>query len=133
MTESDEEMRILAQKVRVAIETADLSSFGELLDPDVRWGPPGASRPPCTNRDDVLAWYRRAMGSGARARVNDVTILGDLILLGLVVTRTEAAEERGGSALRWQVLTVRAGRIIDIVGFEDRVDALAHVGAPAET
>jgi hypothetical protein len=28
------------------------------------------------------------------------------------------------------VLTVRGGRIVDIVGFDDRADAVAHADAP---
>jgi hypothetical protein len=28
----------LAPRVRIALESADISQFGELLDPNVRWG-----------------------------------------------------------------------------------------------
>ena len=41
---------------------------------------------------------------------------------------TEDAQERGGTALRYQVLTVRDGRIVDIVGFDDKTEALSYVG-----
>jgi hypothetical protein len=30
---------------------------------------------------------------------------------------------------RWQVLTVRGGRIVDIVGFDDRSEAVTRAGA----
>jgi ketosteroid isomerase-like protein len=118
----------LAVRVRTALETADLSMFRELLDPDVSWGAPGARRPSCSNRDQVLAWYEKGRQAGVRGRVTDVTVVGDHLLVSLIVGGTEAAEERGGAALRWQVLGVRDGRIVDIVGFDDRTDALAHVG-----
>jgi ketosteroid isomerase-like protein len=118
----------LAVRVRTALETADLTMFGELLDPDVSWGAPGARRPSCSNRDQVLAWYEKGREAGVRGRVTDVTVVGDHLLVSLLVGGTEAAEERGGEALRWQVLGVRDGRIVDIVGFDDRTDALAHVG-----
>jgi ketosteroid isomerase-like protein len=125
---SDAGLDDLAVRVRTALETADLTMFGELLDPDVSWGAPGARRPSCSNRDQVLAWYEKGREAGVRGRVTDVTVVGDHLLVSLLVGGTEAAEERGGEALRWQVLGVRDGRIVDIVGFDDRTDALAHVG-----
>ena len=119
-----EAIEVIAQQVRVALEAADLSAFSDLLDPDVHWGAPDASRPACKNRDHVLAWYHRGRESGVRAQVTEVVVLGDRILVGLIVH--PAANERGGAAPRWQVLTVRDGRVVDIVGFETRRDALAR-------
>jgi ketosteroid isomerase-like protein len=121
----------LAARVRMALEAADLASFRDLLDPDVTWGAPGASRPSCRNRDQVLAWYQRGQERGVRAQVSDVSVLGDRLLVSLLVGGTPTAEDRGGSALRWQVLTVHDGLIVDIVGFDDRFDALAHAGVQA--
>jgi hypothetical protein len=129
MTEQQRDVEALAQQVRIALEAADLSAFRDLLDPDVHWGPPDA--PGCKNRDQVLAWYLRGRESGARAHVSEVVVLGDRILVGMTVRGTEEARERGGVALRWQVLTVSGGRVVDIVGFGDRNDAVNHVGAAA--
>jgi hypothetical protein len=120
----------VAQQVRIAPEAADLSAFSDLLDPEVHWGAPDARRPACKNRDQVLAWYERGKESGARARVSEVAVFGDRILVGLTVRGTQSAKERGGMTLRWQVLTVRGGRIVDIVGFDDRRDAVARSGVP---
>jgi ketosteroid isomerase-like protein len=128
---SDVGLEDLAVRVRTALEAADLTMFRELLDPDVSWGAPGARRPSCSNRDQVLAWYEKGREAGVRARVTDVTVVSDQLLVSLIVGGTEAAQERGGAALRWQVLGVRDGRIVDIVGFDDRVDALAHIGLPS--
>jgi ketosteroid isomerase-like protein len=129
MSEPHDDMDSVARQVRIALDQGDLSSFRELLDPDVTWGAPGARRPSCRNRDQVLAWYERGRDAGTSAQVSDVSVLGHRILVALTVHGTPAAQERGGSALRWQVLTVRDGLIIDIVGFDDRQDALAHAGA----
>jgi ketosteroid isomerase-like protein len=131
MAEHPESMERVARQVRLALETADLSSFNDLLDPNVRWGPPGDPSPPCQSREQVLAWYERGKESGARARVSEVVVLGDQILVGLLVAGTLEAEERGGRATRWQVLTVREGRVVDIVGFDQRSEAAARVGLPA--
>jgi len=109
----------------VAFETADLASFADILDPAVRWGPPGDPTPPCQTREQVLEWYERAKESGARAQVSEIAVLGDRVLVGLVVAGTGEARIRGGHAGRWQLLTVRAGRIVDIVGFEQKDEAIA--------
>ena len=130
MAEHTDVMKDLARQVRTALEGSDLASYSALLDPDVTWGAPGARTPSCRNRAQVLSWYEKGRDAGVEARVGDVTVLGDRLLVALIVGGTTAAQERGGAALRWQVLTVRAGRIVDIVGFDDREEALAHAGAP---
>jgi ketosteroid isomerase-like protein len=130
-SERQEAMESLARQVRVALESADVSAFSDLLDPDVHWGAPDARRPTCQNRDQVLAWYERGRESGTRASVSEVVVFGDRILVGLTVRGTQAANERGGAALRWQVLTVGGGRVVDIVAFEDRNDAVARANVSA--
>jgi ketosteroid isomerase-like protein len=132
MSEEAESMERVARQVRIALETADLSAFGDILDPNVRWGAPGDPSPPCQSREQVVSWYQRGEDVGARARVSETTVFGDRILFGLVVAGTRAARERGGKATRWQVLTVKDGRVVDIVGFEQRSGAVAHAAVPAE-
>ena len=124
-------MEALAQQVRIALESADVSAFSDLLDPDVRWGAPDARRPSCRNRDQVLAWYQRGRESGRRAAVTEVVVFGDRILVGLIVRDPPSADEPGTAAPRWQVLTVRAGRVVDIVGFDDRQDAVDRADVSA--
>jgi ketosteroid isomerase-like protein len=126
----DHDVRLtIARQVRVALEGSDLTAFRDLLDPDVHWGAPDARHPTCSNRDQVLTWYRRGRESGVRASVNDVVVLGDRLLVELTVRGSADAVERGGAALRWQVLTVRRGRVVDIVGFDDRTEALSRARA----
>jgi ketosteroid isomerase-like protein len=60
--------------------------------------------------------------------VTEVTAGAGTLLVGLEVTGTPAAREAGGLAERWQVLTLRGGRIVDIRGFEDRAAAAARAG-----
>jgi len=50
--------------------------------------------------------------------------------VGLDVTGTPAAREAGGTARRWQVLTVSGDRITGIRGFGDRTKAAARVDVP---
>jgi ketosteroid isomerase-like protein len=116
----------MASHVRAALAAEDLTAFSELLDPDVTWGAPGARNPSCKNRTQVLTWYQRGREAGVRGSVIDVEVIGDRLLVSMSVRNTENARERGGAALRYQVLTVRNGRIVDIVGFDDKAEALSH-------
>ncbi len=118
----------MAGQVRAALAAEDLTAFTELLDPDVTWGAPGARNPSCKNRSQVLAWYQRGREAGVRGSVFDVDVIGDRLLVSMSVRGTQDGRDRGGTALRYQLLTVRNGSIVDIVGFDDKADALAHAG-----
>jgi hypothetical protein len=116
----------LATRVRVALESADVSAFGELLDPNVRWGAPDDPEPSCQSRDEVLAWYGRGRAAGRRARVIDVQAHGNKILVHLTVS----IPSQGRTAIesdRWQVLTCARGCIVDIRGFDTSDEAVARL------
>lgn len=113
----------VANEVRTALDSTDLEQFAELLDPNVTWGAPGDPSPSCQNRQQVLAWYDRGKAAGRRAHVLSVTTYGDKILVAMTVT--SAADD--AVANRWQVLEVAGGRITDIRGFDDEVEARAAV------
>jgi ketosteroid isomerase-like protein len=122
----------LAERIRAALGSGDLDAIKDLLDPDARWGAPeGPGDDDCRNRDQVIAWWARARATGARAVVTEVTAGPGTLLVGLEVTGTPAAQESGGAARRWQVLTIRGGRVADIRGFEDRTTAAARARVPA--
>jgi SnoaL-like domain len=122
----------LAGRVRSALETGDLDALRDLLDPGARWGAPeGPSETDCRNRDQVIAWWARAHAAGARAVVTEVTAGQGTLLVGFEVTGTPAAREAGGATGRWQVLTVKGGRVADIRGFDNRTEAAARAGLPA--
>jgi hypothetical protein len=123
---------VLAGRVRSALESGDLDAIRDLLDPDARWGAPeGPGDYDCRNRDEVVAWWAGARAAGVRAVVTEITAGAGTLLVGLDVTGTPAADEAGGAAERWQVLTVKGDRIADIRGFDDRATAAARAGVPA--
>lgn len=113
-------MERLAASVRAALTSGDLESLGGLLAPDVHWGAPGTTDSGCRNRQQVLTWYEAARDRGTTATVDEVVVSDDHLLVGLTATRD------GVTAPRWQVLTVRAERIVDICGFDDRDEAAAY-------
>jgi ketosteroid isomerase-like protein len=130
MAEAQSTADELAGRVRTALESADLTAIRDLLDPNVRWGAPDDPAPSCQNRDQVLAWYQRGREAGVRAQVTDMVVEDNKILVGLTVIGTGGAlsGEQGGPADRWQVLTVRGGRVVDIRGFDDREEARSRAG-----
>jgi len=120
----------IAERVKAAFEEADLSVFSDLLAEDVTWGAPDDPSPECKNRTEVLAWYQRGRKSGMRAQVSEIVTLGNRLVVGLKVTGNQAAEISDGAYERWQILTVSSGRIVDIVGFDTREEAMARANGP---
>jgi hypothetical protein len=121
----------LAGRVRSALESGDLDALRDLFDPGARWSPPeGPGDADCRNRDQVIAWWASARAAGARAVVTEMTAGAGTLLVGLEVTGTEAARQAGGTAGRWQVLTVKGDRITNIRGFDNRATAAARAGVP---
>jgi hypothetical protein len=114
-----------AGELRIALEAADLTAFSDLLAPNVTWGPPGANSPTCQSKNEVLSWYERGKSSGASAKVSEIVIVGNRVLVGLVVRGVPRAREEGGQAARWQIFTMSDGLIVDIVGFEKKSEAVA--------
>jgi hypothetical protein len=113
----------IVERVRAALNSADLEEMAGLLSPDVHWGAPDDPNPPCQNRGQVLRWYARGREAGTRATVVDAEVHGDQILVSLAVRSPD-----GGDAFdRWQILTVGPAGVTDIRGFDDRADAAARV------
>jgi ketosteroid isomerase-like protein len=117
----------LVQRVAAALDAADLESMRELLAPDARWGAPGDPEPSCRTREQVLSWYTAGREAGVRAHVTEAFTTGSgAIIIGMTVT---GRPDDDGT--RWQVLTVRAGKIAAIAGFDDRDQALTYAGSGA--
>lgn len=130
MATEEAAVRELAAQVATALEAADLSDYAELLDPAVTWGPPEEPSAGCRSRGQVLEWYERGRSSGVRASVTEIAVCGSKILAGLLVTGRPPSPdgEPSGEERRWQVLTVRDGKVTEIVGFSDRDEAMARAG-----
>src|SRR5436190_20886151 len=101
----------VAERIRTALDTADLEAFTQLLDPDVHWGAPDDDAPSCQSRTQVLAWYQRGRDDGVRADVTEVVASGDR-LVGLRVRGNPAAAS--GAVERWQVMALSGRRVVGI-------------------
>jgi ketosteroid isomerase-like protein len=122
----------LADRIRAALDSGDLTDAADLLDPDVRWGAPDDPTPSCQNRPDVIAWYQRARAAGVEVHVTEVTVHGAKLLVGVHVVTGPPTQPRGGPVERWQVLTVTDGRVVDIRGYDERGEAAARAAEPDE-
>ena len=131
--ETSENLDALIERIRSAFESADLGAIGELVDEHARWGPPDEAVPTCQTRGQVLEWYRQAKEAGVRAEVNEAIAVDGCIVLGLKVSGRDDTTADGGTTDRWQVLTVRNSRIVEIRGYEDRESALAYAANPVPT
>jgi hypothetical protein len=69
------------------------------------------------------------MEAGATATVSEISVRGDHLLVGLVVHGLGGSHQPEVRSLRLQLLTVRDGRVSDIVGFQSREDAEAYEAA----
>src|SRR5437763_16718572 len=119
MTDTDSDAAAIAERVEAALRSADLDAFTELLDPDVKWGAPDDDAPSCQNRKQVLSWYQRGRDNGVRADVTEVVPADNRLLVGLRVRGNPAAAAAGDAVERWQVMTIRGGRVVDIRAFDD--------------
>jgi hypothetical protein len=108
----------IADRVRSALDHADLDEFAALLSADVHWGAPGDANPPCQNRRQVLAWYKKGRDQGRRATVDVVEVHANALLVGF--------RQLDGSQ-RWQVLRVGPDGVNDIRGYDRREEAEAKL------
>ena len=118
----------LAERVRHAVDSADAAAMADLLHPNAKWGAPDDPKPSCQNRRQVLDWYQQSRERGVGARVTEVEVRGDKILVGMKVAGRSPDGEPGAEVDRWQVMTVVDGQIADIRGFEGRDEAAVRAG-----
>lgn len=119
----------LVMKLNSLYGSSDFDELEGFLDPDVYWGAPDDHEQGCHNRQQVIDRWRHAKGAGVSAQVTEIEINGDKILIGIDVTGRE------GSAYtesRWQVLTVKESMIIEIIGFDNREEAMTRAMAPPQ-
>lgn len=118
----------LVRRAWDALSRGDVDAATAVLDPQVRWYPAEDDDPDagCRSRDDASAFIRRALADGVSTEAFDVRDAGDRVVV-LVRTRRppewEASFETHG-----EVVTVRDGKVVEMVVYPDVDSALA---APA--
>ena len=106
-------MADMARHLEVAHRDRDLDLLGSLLHPEVHW------TGDCTNKAQVLNWYRRLLAEGTVATVESVQVYGDAVVLGLSVALQAEGARPAPPQLVYQVFRVVDAQIVDIRGYPD--------------
>ncbi len=115
----------IARRAFAAIAAGDIHAVSDLLDPHVRWHGGDPSAPgACRNRDQALAFMRRARQRGGIGELVDVIDAGDRV----VVVMRPPAEGAELPALRANVTTFRDGAVVEMVAYESPAAARAAAG-----
>jgi len=117
----------VAGRLRAAFESNDLGAYGDILDKDVRWGPPDETPETCHTRADVISRLQRQRAAGLQTRLLEVVAGDDAVLAGFKVRRP-GSQAQAPEETVYQVLRVRNGQVVDIRGFPSRAEAAAHAG-----
>lgn len=110
----------VARHLEAAYRDRDLDLLGSLLHPEVHWT--GV----CSNRGEVLEWYRGLLADGIRSTVERVEVDGDAVVLGLTVARRAEGARPAPPERLYQVFTVHDAQVTEIHGYPDRASALAR-------
>lgn len=107
----------IARRGFEAVMRGDLDTIADLLDPEVKWhgGDPSAEGA-CHNREQALAFMRRARSRNPMGELVDVIDAGDRVIV--VIRPHEQAE------LRANLTTFRDGKVIEMIAYETPEDAL---------
>jgi ankyrin repeat protein len=113
-------MADIAGHLEAAYRDRDLDLLGSLLHDEVRW------TGDCTNRAQVLDWYRGLLAEGTQADVESVEVDRDAVLLRLRVSRPVEGARPAQPQQLFQVFTVEEAQVVEIRGYPDRASALSR-------
>jgi ketosteroid isomerase-like protein len=119
-------MSAVADRLREVFASRQLDQLIGLMDADVTWRgirPQGESAPLCHDRDEVREVMANAMANGIDGRPIILAETGDSVVVDPRV------EPPPGVDLH-QVITFRAGRIVLIQDYPDRLSAMAAIRPP---
>ncbi|HEV7808525.1 MAG TPA: nuclear transport factor 2 family protein [Solirubrobacteraceae bacterium] len=125
MTRSDVELLCRAWD---AFERGDVAAVTDALDPQVRWyaaGDPDGDGA-CHGREEAVAFIRRALADGVTAELLDVPEAGERVV-AVIHTHAPPEWERSPDP-HGELVTVRDGKIVEMVVYATVEDALAAAG-----
>ena len=118
----------LLRRAWAAFARGDVKTATEALDPQVRWYGSDAEPPDdgCHNRDDALAFIRRARDDGVSAEALEFRDAGDRVVV--VLQRHQPPEWGERPEPHGEVVTVRNGKVVEMVVYPNVDEALAAAG-----
>jgi ketosteroid isomerase-like protein len=114
-----------------AFERGDIKAATGVLDPDVRWygaGEPDAEGA-CHSREDARAFIRRALADGVSTQLLDIRDAGDHRFV--LILHPHVPAEWGEREPHGEVVTVRDGKVTEMVVYPSVEDALSAAQLPA--
>jgi ketosteroid isomerase-like protein len=117
-----------------AFSGGDVAAVAGVLDPGVRWygaGDPDADGA-CHNRDEAMAFIRRAAGDGVSGELLDLRDVGGDRVVAVIQARNPP-EWGEAPAPHGELITIRDGKITEMVVYPSVEDALAAAGLGSGT
>jgi ketosteroid isomerase-like protein len=102
----------------------------DMLDPQVEWLAATPGPWDCHDREQVLETFRRQYDHGVRADFGEPIEAGDKVILDVRPYRRDEHGNKTGQQRLWQVLTMRAGKIVRIQDYTDQAAALQAAALP---
>ena len=111
-----------------AFARGNIDAVMQVLDPHVRWHGAGDDEhnDGCRNRDEALAFIRQALTDGVTAEAFDFRDAGDRVVILLQTHQPHTWGEQPGP--HGEVVTVRDGKVVEIVVYPTVDEALAAAG-----
>ena len=113
-----------------AFERGEIETATEVLDPDVHWygaGEPDAEGA-CHNREQARAFIRRSLDDGISTELLDIRDAGERRLDLLL--HAHVPVDWGERGPHCELVTVRDGKVVEMVVYAVVDDALAAAGLP---
>jgi len=114
-----------------AFQRGDIDTATEVFDPEVRWygaGEPDAEGA-CHNREQARAFIRRSIEDGIDTELLDVRDAGEHRLV--LILHAHAPADSGEREPHGEVVTVRDGKVTEMVVYPTVADALTAAQLPA--
>lgn len=112
-------MADIARHLQAAFADQDLELLASLLHPQVRWAN-------CSDRTEVLDWYRQALADVTSRTLDSVEVDRDAVILGVTISWRAEGARPAPPQRHYQVFTVADAEIVQIKGYQDRAAALAR-------
>jgi ketosteroid isomerase-like protein len=117
-----------------AFSHGDVDAVADVLARDVRWYGAGApdAEGACHNREQAMAFIRRSLDEGVRTDLVDLRAAGEHTVVAVVRPQRLPAAEDSAQA-HGEVLTIRDGKVAEMVVYPTVGEALVAAGLDADT
>jgi hypothetical protein len=119
-------MDAIADQLRDALNTRDMTAFRALIAEGATWGDGGPDdERTCHNRNEIIATYKRLLASGVRGTVTETTTGPSGVACTLEVEWADSGDRRGPTI--HQAFFVADGLVTRIAGYDSRDLAVAAI------